>query len=311
MKWVLSAFFLAALLKVSGAQAQSIDWPLVARAEVIVIATPVPLDPSASVANADTAKQVAPGYYAMELTEPGYLKGVRIGAWVPDFTPVVLIPEGQPAPPQEPSLFFLTERDFTPRYQERRFDPDLGFERDFPPDTRSWLYVLAEGSVESSVRPYNDSNTAVTLYAMVKNWEAVEEARRHSRSFPSIESFLDEISRAPADPESQKALLRKLQTEVGILAFDYLIYRIEDRRPFPAGSLTFDVEGNDITIRATEMVDAIDAILLHLDGGDWAKGLYGIDRRFLIEEPSWRARENAIRAWQIHFARKSIEFTVH
>jgi hypothetical protein len=311
MKWLLPAVVLTELLNLSSAQAQSIDWPLVARAEVIVIATPVPLDPSASVANADTAKQVAPGYYAMELTEPGYLKGVRIGASAPDFPPVVLIPEGQTAPPQEPSLFFLTERVFTPKYQERRFDPDLGFERDFPPDTRSWLYVLAEGSVESSVRPYNDSNAAVTLYAMVKNSEAVEEARRISRSFPSIERFLDEISRSPADPENQKAILHKLQTEVGILAFDYLIYRIEDRRPFPVGSLTFDVQGKDVTLKATEMVDAIDAILLHLDGGDWAEGLYGIDRRFLTEEPSWRARENALRAWQIHFARKSIDFTVH
>jgi hypothetical protein len=311
MKWLLPAVVLTEFLNLSSAQAQSIDWPLVARAEVIVIATPVPLDPSASVANADTAKQVAPGYYAMELTEPGYLKGVRIGASAPDFPPVVLIPEGQTAPPQEPSLFFLTERVFTPKYQERRFDPDLGFERDFPPDTRSWLYVLAEGSVESSVRPYNDSNAAVTLYAMVKNSEAVEEARRISRSFPSIERFLDEISRSPADPENQKAILHKLQTEVGILAFDYLIYRIEDRRPFPAGSLTFDVQGKDVTLKATEMVDAIDAILLHLDGGDWAEGLYGIDRRFLTEEPSWRARENALRAWQIHFARKSIDFTVH
>jgi hypothetical protein len=303
MKWFFSTLLLSALLGLSTAKAQSIDWPLVARAQVIVAGTATPLGLSEGGQDRRTL-----GLQAFKIENPSCLKK-QVGSWSLNNCngPVVfLAPADGPAPPQTPSIFFLSEIDLGPGQQEVS-------------------YRLTQKASAPGYVPLSDQAVIDVLRIVVENATAVEAAHprettedpfaEDNQSARLVKGFLAEISATSTDAERQKRALDELVSVMGFRALIYLVYYVDDLRPFPAKSLTVELKGpngefRDVTFHPEAMVDAIDILLLRIEQMlEFEDGLRVHDR-FLTDNPSRAARRNAAKAWRTHFGRLKLESTI-
>ncbi len=297
MKWFLSAFLLAAFLQLSAAQAQAIEWPLVARAQVIVLGKAAPVDE-------DAIPGVPPNFVAMKIEQANYIKR-PIGLGPANPNPIVLIPKAQANLHRSQSIFFLSDASYSLA-------------------SRHYLYVLADEDATLSVRPYSKDALIRCLLVLQRNWEAIgifDRERRAEDPFSEdnergkfVREILTQISAAPADPAKQKALAKELDAALGVWALYYLVYFMEeDWSEFAAGTLTVlldDQQGNRVeaTLAPELMIDAIDMLLIQFED---VKDLLQIERRFIGDHPSTQSRRNAIRAWKAAIGRFKERVTIY
>jgi hypothetical protein len=275
---------------------ENVDWPLAARSQIIVAGTIGQIDRS-------SGKQAEhrPELRTFKIKEPVYLKDLVGSLSMRNVQggPILIISNGVAELPKTRAIFFLSE---------------VGLD----PNTGGILYELTKEEGSSSILPYAEQTLLQTLRTIIGNYKAVEAASPRettespysdsNQSAKLVKEFLMRISAISADKESQKTDVEELVSTMGVRALFYLIYYMDDLRPFSAGSLTVELKDDngklrEVTFHPKKMVDAIDILLLRVEQLLELEDDLRVRRRFLTENPSIAARRNAVKAWQIHWGR--------
>src|SRR3546814_122447 len=174
MRWVPFILLILAPFFSNLAAAQAVDWPLVARSHIIVVASPLleNLDDGSGPRTIGTLQAVA-------LKDAEFLKGS------PSNKPlVVLLPQGQLLAHKGRTIFFL---------EEHPADPSYGF-------------VLTNGSAERSLHPYFVRLAAEIFGELrrtagfIEESEHVADLKRDSPRCSQSRAFLVRILAATATP---------------------------------------------------------------------------------------------------------------